>query len=279
MHADELARRARDRARPFADTLEHAQLCEERGGDGDQHDRSGDVRHRPELGAAHDHHEAEDQDERTDVEQALRHDRAERQPARCAEQHDAHQVAGAGRQRVVPHVADERQPERLGATPVEAGPEEDLVPTLGAEQGRDRVEAECGAEVAERMSVQRDVGLLLPRSPPDDPGESRQRDAGLQKAEPGPPRYVDARQTGRNVPTIPHLNATRGRLRPAAASPPRGCRPACRPGRRCRCADRCPPRRGTARATARTRASPPPPVTRWKTSERPTRSKSVPGRC
>ena len=151
------------------------------------------------------------------------------------------------------------------------------MPALGAQQRCERVEAERGAEVAERVRVERDVRLLLPRSPPDDPGESRQRDAGLQKAEPGPPRYVDARQTGRNVPTIPHLNATRGRLRPAAASRPRGCRHACRPGRRCRSFDRCPPRRETARASARTRASPHPASERWKTSERPTRSKSVPG--
>ena len=56
------------------------------------------------------HDDAEDRGERQRIEHALRDDAPEDGAPRAAEEDDAHQVAGARRQRIVPHVADESQP-------------------------------------------------------------------------------------------------------------------------------------------------------------------------
>jgi hypothetical protein len=41
---------------------------------------------------------------------------------------------------------------------------------------------------------------VLSRRPPDDPGQGRERDDRVQQADAWPPREIDGRQTGLNVP-------------------------------------------------------------------------------
>ena len=92
------------------------------------------------------------QGERADVEQPFGDDRAEHGTPRPAEQDHSHEIAGPRRQRVVAHVADERQPKALGAAAIELRAHQNPVPALGTQRRRDGVERERGGQVGERTA-------------------------------------------------------------------------------------------------------------------------------
>ncbi len=60
---------------------------------------------------------------------------------------------------------------------------ENLLPTLGAESGADRVQRERCAEPGERIPVERELRTVLPARPPADRAERDQRGPRLQQPE------------------------------------------------------------------------------------------------
>jgi hypothetical protein len=122
----------------------------------------------------------EQEHERGRIEQPLRDDRAENlaPPRRraLAQEQDAQNLPAARRQDRVSHVADGREPVRVGWPVLDVRAPENRVPAPAADQRRDAVQRHGGDQRAPLGRLVGQLGRLLAQRPPDHAGERHDRD-------------------------------------------------------------------------------------------------------
>jgi hypothetical protein len=179
-HARDDGARAPPRRRPAAE--EQRQAAADREAAADEGERppghaERQVQRRDERG--------EDEAEGGAVEHALGDEDADGLAARRARapgrEERLHQVAGAGGQGVVAHVADRRQSDGVGLRAVAAAVAQQRAPAPAAQERGERVQRKTGAERGERGAGIGQLGERLTGRPPHDRRERDGRDGDLER--------------------------------------------------------------------------------------------------